>query len=89
MKDRFNYLITANAMMTANLLSILVSLIITVLYYDYSPLTSSLLMEVGVRIGRFTDPVCGAIIIFITLYYERPIRSVLRRLHNGDRVDPE
>ena len=66
MQNRFQYLITANAMMVANLMSILVSIIITILYYEYSPLRDSLIMEVGWRIGRFTDPAYGVIIILLT-----------------------
>ena len=89
MKNRAHDLLTANAMMLANLLALAISLVITILYYELSPLADSLIMEVGMSIGWFTDSSFFVVIVGVTLLYEQPIRKVLRRLRTNGPIDPD
>lgn len=70
-------------------MALAISLVITILYYELSPLADSLIMEVGMSIGWFTDSSFFVVIVGVTLLYERPIRKVLRRLRTNGSIDPD
>jgi hypothetical protein len=88
--NRAKYFQLSNSMMAANLLAIVVSLTITILYYYEQPfLAKSIIGELGSELGWFTDVLYFVLIVAVTVWYERPIRRALRSMYREEEPDPE
>ncbi len=88
MSERFRYFLTANAMLAANLCAIVVSAMITLIFYDQSIPHEAIIFELGDKLFP-VDVVYLVLILILTLWYERPIRNVLRLIYRKEFIEEE
>jgi len=84
MSEAFNHFRLKNEMLIMNYLAnaIGVCVVILITYRPLFPQLADALRLIG-RIGWLFEPLCGALMLVLTLLYERPIRRFLDDQRNG------
>ena len=80
MFSRIRFLAIANAMIIANLMAVMISLMIVILIYTQTSLVPSHVLELIWKVGRYTDTTFVILVSTLAIIYERPIRRALRAI---------
>ena len=87
MFSRIRFLAIANAMIIANLMAVMISLMIVILIYTQTSLVPSHVLELIWKVGRYTDTTFVILVSTLAIIYERPIRRALRAILTGKKVE--
>ncbi len=85
---KFNRLVVSNAMLSANLLAVWGSSLISYYLTEETSFYDQQILELGGEYGQFLEGSYFVVVGILTILYEVPIRRVLRMMRANIAVDP-